>query len=78
MADRATRPTAEPKGLLAREFCNLSLPLRVLRSGAGFYIGTYDESGPVSRESVEYWPDQAAAEKALSDGGDAWTQREHP
>ena len=67
-----------PTGLLAREYCGLRLPLQVLRSAAGHYIGTFDESGPVSRESVEYWPTREAAQAALEAGGDAWTQREEP
>lgn len=51
------------------------LPLRVLTSAAGFYIGRYDEnSGPISRESVEYWPYFDDAKLALDDG--SWTKRE--
>lgn len=32
-------------GLLAAKFAGLSLPLQVLRSGAGYYIGTQNEEG---------------------------------
>ncbi|EAR7391878.1 hypothetical protein LH785_001215 [Salmonella enterica] len=52
-------------GLLAARFAGLSLPLKVLRSGAGYYIGTQNEEGPVSRESVEYFATHSQAERAL-------------
>ncbi|MJZ42591.1 hypothetical protein DS487_17140 [Salmonella enterica subsp. enterica] len=61
-------------GLLAAKFAGLSLPLRVLRSGTGFYIGTANEMGPVSRESVEYFATAELAERALRQG--TWSQRE--
>lgn len=51
------------------------LPLQVLRSNAGFYIGTADEEGPCSRESLEYFPTEHQAAQALASSG--WTQREH-
>lgn len=74
-----TRQTfAGPSGLLAREFAGRRLPLQVLRSAAGFYIGTADDDGPCSRESAEYWRTAEAAQAALDAGPDAWTQREHP
>lgn len=63
-------------GKLAKEWCKKSLPLQVLRSAAGFYIGTADEEEPCSRESVEYWRDERAAAIALETG--EWTQRENP
>lgn len=51
--------------------------LQVLESQAGFYIGTYDSSeGPVSRDSVEYWPTRQLAEQALETGN--WTRRDNP
>ena len=53
------------------------LPLEVLSSAAGFYIGTFSPTeGPISRESAEYFPTEAAAENALASG--EWTQRDHP
>lgn len=61
-------------GLLAAKFAGLSLLLQVLRSGAGYYIGTQNEEGPVSRESVEYFSTQSQAEHALKQG--TWSQRE--
>ncbi|EBF4233491.1 TPA: hypothetical protein JEL83_004651 [Salmonella enterica subsp. enterica serovar Elisabethville] len=65
---------APSTGLLAARFAGLSLPLQVLRSGAGYYIGTQNEDGPVSRESVEYFSTQSLAENALKQG--TWSQRE--
>ena len=53
-----------------------TLPLMVLQSAHGFYLGTLNEEGPVSRESIEYWATEADAQKAL-DGteGQGWTRR---
>ena len=70
-----TPKPAAPSGLLALKYVGERLPLQVLRSAAGYYIGTYDD-GPVSRESVEYFPTDEAARHALETG--AWTQRQHP
>lgn len=51
------------------------LPLRVLSSNAGFYVGTFDDShGPVSRDSVEYWTTRAIAQLAFDTNN--WTKRE--
>ncbi|EHC5874488.1 hypothetical protein JR782_005402 [Salmonella enterica subsp. enterica serovar Eastbourne] len=63
-------------GMLAAEYAGLSLPLQVLRSGKGFYIGTGNEMGPVSRESVEYFATAERAERALEQG--SWSQRQQP
>lgn len=52
------------------------LPLNVLRSAAGYYIGTADECGPVSRESVEYFRSEKSATEALKTG--SWKQRLNP
>lgn len=52
------------------------LHLQVIGSRAGFYIGTLDEDGPISRESVEYWPDRGLAQAALANH--RWTQRYEP
>nr|WP_230971734.1 hypothetical protein [Nitrogeniibacter aestuarii] len=68
--------TTQATGLLARTCCKLHLPLCILKSGAGYYVGTANDCGPVSRESQEYWPSQANAAKALEDG--TWTQRQEP
>lgn len=63
-------------GMLAQRFCKKTLPLQVCRSNAGFYIGTYSEDGPCSRESVEYFRKEADAHDAMRVGN--WTQRQHP
>lgn len=68
-------------GKLAKEWCNKRLPLQVLESAAGFYIGTADEEGPCSRESLEYFPTHEAGTKALEAGKGVpggWTQKETP
>ena len=66
-----------PHGELALRYCNLKIELQVLRSGAGYYLGTFSpEEGPISRESEEYWPTEAIAELAMENGD--WTQRDHP
>lgn len=70
---------ASPKassGHLAKRYSGLDLPVQVLRSGAGYYLGTIDEDGPCSRESQEYFPNKESAEAALQTG--RWTQRERP
>ena len=67
---------AEAVGYLALAFTGKRLPLQVRHSAAGHYIGTADEDGPVSRESVEYFRSQHAADLALATGH--WQQRIHP
>lgn len=74
--DAETAGHAPPKYALAREFCNKRLPLAVLKSNAGFYIGKFDEEGPCSRESIEYFPSEELAKKALESGN--WTQKPYP
>lgn len=68
--------TAAPTDELARLIGGSRLPLQVLRSAAGYYIGTADEGGPVSRESAEYWATREIAQAALDAGPHAWTQRD--
>jgi hypothetical protein len=63
-------------GYLAREYTGKQLPLQVLHSAAGHYIGTFDSDGPVSRESCQYFRSEAAAQRALAQGG--WTQLMDP
>lgn len=58
-------------GLLALQAGEL-LPLEILQSQAGFYLGTARE-GLFSRESNEYFPTREAAERAKAFGD--WTQR---
>lgn len=66
-------------GKLAKEYCDVELPLQVVNFGGynPYYIGTYHpEEGPVSRESVEYWSTYEEARAALESGH--WTQRLNP
>lgn len=64
-------------GLLAQEIMGLELELQVLRSAAGWYIGTFDaEDGPISRESWHYYATKAEAQAALDSGN--WVQRYEP
>lgn len=65
------------KGKIAKEILNLDLELQILKSNAGYYIGTASEElGPVSRESVEYYKKFSDAEKAFS--LNEWTQKQEP
>lgn len=59
-------------GQLAMTYYGKSLPLEVLQSAAGYYIGTRDFEEPVSRESREYFHSHAAAQRALERGD--WSQ----
>lgn len=62
-------------GYLTKKYCNKELALQVLRSAAGFFIGTCDEeSMGISRESSEYFPTSDAAQQALDKG--TWTQHQ--
>jgi len=63
-----------PLGKLAAQF-GYRLPLRVLSSAAGYYIGTAQDEGPVTRESLEYFASREAADDAFAMG--RWTQRDH-
>ena len=65
--------TSSPVGFLALTYSGKSLHLQVLKSAAGFYIGTADEDGPCSRESTEYFETREAALEALA--SENWTQR---
>lgn len=60
-------------GKLAFAQFNTKHPLQILESASGFYIGTADESGPISRESEDYYPTAEVAAQALE--YNAWTQR---
>ena len=48
--------------------CDTKFELKVMKTPAGYYIGTECECGPYSRESG-YYPTLEAAVKALSEGG---------
>ncbi len=62
-------------GLLAQYYCGVELPVEVLVSAAGYYLGTFD-NGPCSRESDCYWRTREEAEAALESGD--WPQKPHP
>lgn len=72
----ASQACAQTIGYVALAYTGKRLPLQVCQSAAGHYIGTADENGPVSRESVEYFHSQRAAEHALATV--RWQQRAHP
>ncbi|WP_427880112.1 hypothetical protein [Escherichia coli] len=59
-------------GILAAA-AGYTLPLEILKSGRGYYIGTQCSEGPVSRESEEYFKKYEQAERTLKNG--TWTQR---
>lgn len=63
-------------GQLAKEYCNRELPLQVMKTNAGYYIGTCSDEGPCSRESAEYWRHHSDAQEALDNG--TFTQRDEP
>ena len=48
--------------------CGLKLELQVLQSGAGYYIGTFCNCGPYSRESG-YYRTREEADAAMTAGG---------
>lgn len=72
----AEQARTEAVGYLALAYTGKRLPLQVRLSAAGHYIGTADEDGPVSRESVEYFHSHQVAAHALVTG--RWQQRIHP
>ena len=47
--------------------CHKTPELQVCRSNAGYYVGTYCDCGPYSRESG-YYPTHEQAESALNSG----------
>jgi hypothetical protein len=69
-----TSPAQRRLGALAQR-CGRELELDIYYSGAGFYLGTYSEDGPYTRESREYWRTREQAQRALETG--QWTQRKH-
>ena len=64
-------------GYLAKSYSGVDMELRVMRSAAGYYLGTSDHDGsPFSRESQEYWPTFEQASDALH--SDEWAQKLNP
>ena len=76
LSPRATQARAESIGFLALTYVGKRLPLQVCHSAAGYFIGTTDENGPVSRESFEYFRSYQDADQALATG--CWQQRLDP
>ena len=68
-------PKQKEYGQLAKD-AGYYLELQVLQSAAGFYLGTWDDEGPVSRESQQYWKTYEEAAQAIESG--EWIQRLHP
>lgn len=67
---------ARPVARIASAALGHPVRLEVCYSAAGFYLGTYVQAEPYSRESVEYWRKREEAEAALASG--RWTQRQQP
>jgi hypothetical protein len=64
-------------GYLTYAGCARRAELQVLKSQAGWYIGTVNDEGlPCARESQEYWPTQELALQALQN--DNWKQKSWP
>lgn len=55
------------------EDCGLKLEFQVCRSNAGFYVGTWCECGPYSRESG-YYRTREECQKALDTGNLSWRE----
>ncbi len=60
-------------GVLAKKLSNLELPLDICYNTRGFYIGTYCDGLPYTRESEEFWPRRELVAEAMQTGD--WTQR---
>lgn len=68
----AARPVAQ----IASAALGRPVPLEICYSARGFYLGTYVDAEPNSRESVEYWHKREEAEAAMASG--RWTQKQQP
>ena len=56
--------------------CSSTLPLKVCRSAADYYVGRFcDNCGPYSRESEEYYATEKEAQAAINN--DDYTPRSH-
>ena len=76
VSDEANHVIDSSIGQLAIKYSGLSLPIQVCESGAGFYVGTQNDTGPVSRESAEYFSNEEEAINAIK--YHSWTQRQEP
>jgi hypothetical protein len=59
-----------------KEGLMIKYELMPLKSANGWYLGTADEGGPVSRESIEYWGSESVAQTALDTN--EWVQKDTP
>jgi hypothetical protein len=66
----------EKIGKVAQHYCGVKLPVTVMQSAKGFYLGTISEGVPISRESTEYFRTHDEATQALESG--KWLQRIYP
>lgn len=66
----------QSNGVVAQWWLGLKLPVGVMQSASGYYLGTSSDGMPISRESVEYYCTHDEALRALESGN--WTQRHHP
>jgi hypothetical protein len=71
-----TVDAARPVAQIASAALGHPVPLEICYSAAGFYLGTYVDAEPYSRESVEYWRKREEAAAALASG--RWTQKQQP
>lgn len=55
------------------EGCNVKVKLKVMHSGAGYYIGTECDCGPYTRES-DYYKTHAQAAAALMNNSVKWRE----
>ena len=62
-------------GKFAYDVLRVRLKCHVMQSEQGFYIGTFDDSGPISRESVETYSTFDDANTALVNN--TYTQNWH-
>jgi hypothetical protein len=60
----------------AQQFCGEERLLRICRDTFGWYLGAWDQGGPLVRDSEEYWDTQAAAQIAFDTH--TWIQRMDP
>lgn len=63
-------------GVLAKRRSQLDLPLDVCYGVRGYYIGTFCDAQPYTRESEEHWSRRELAATALKN--EDWTQRIEP
>lgn len=59
-------------GFNAYQELSIKLELTILKCSLGYYIGTVNDCGPVSRESTDYYRTLEAAQQSLGEG--TWKQ----